>query len=422
MKKRIIAASLISASLLSACSLGGSSETVIGEFNFSPKILNPDPTGFEVLENQVSAFTVTAIDQNLDPLSLSISGTDADLFIHLGGGVIEFRDAPDHEMPADADTDNRYDMTITVSDGESSDVVDFAVTVLDDVTDNVVVTKTSCENVTSINGLIPEGFKSCAMTIGETDRSFLMYLPKLSIDQDQQTPLLFSLHGNNELAQDNAVYTNFAQIADKSGTLIVFPQASVSYKSAQTEWDRNGDNIFISAISDYMIDNYDIDAGQIYAAGKSEGGAMVFDLACKADNPFSAIGVVGGSMTPSSLINCNANTAMPLVQIHGKLDNLIPIAGSSTYLHLDAVTEFWSKTNKCSSIADVSVISDKDSDADLMGGISAKLGGCELNTSIEVYSLNGLGNEWPNQQSFDIDASAILWQFMSSYDRNGSIQ
>ena len=45
--------------------------------------------------------------------------------------MLEFRNPPDYEAPADADTDNVYEVTVVAGDGTDSDTLDVSVTVTD---------------------------------------------------------------------------------------------------------------------------------------------------------------------------------------------------------------------------------------------------------------------------------------------------
>ena len=78
-------------------------------------------TSVDVAENQTAAYTAVATDADGDPLTYSLSGTDAALFmIDATTGVVSFIEAPDFEMPGSADGDNVYDITVTASDGDNS--------------------------------------------------------------------------------------------------------------------------------------------------------------------------------------------------------------------------------------------------------------------------------------------------------------
>ena len=91
------------------------------------------PATATVAENQRSAYTAVATDADGDPLSYSLSGTDAALFtIDPATGVVNFRTPPDFEMPGSADGDNVYDITVTASDGDNTTNHDVVITVTDE--------------------------------------------------------------------------------------------------------------------------------------------------------------------------------------------------------------------------------------------------------------------------------------------------
>ena len=69
-------------------------------------------------ENAVATvYTAQATDADNDALAYSISGTDSSHFtIDSASGVIAFNSPPDHEQPADSDSDNAYDLAIAATD------------------------------------------------------------------------------------------------------------------------------------------------------------------------------------------------------------------------------------------------------------------------------------------------------------------
>ncbi|MCB9775988.1 MAG: DUF4347 domain-containing protein [Nitrospiraceae bacterium] len=89
-------------------------------------------------ENITAVTTVTATDVDVpaDTLQYSIiGGADMALFsIGSGTGVLVFNTAPDFEAPGDANTDNVYEVTVQVSDGNGGfDTQAISVTVVDNV-------------------------------------------------------------------------------------------------------------------------------------------------------------------------------------------------------------------------------------------------------------------------------------------------
>ncbi|SFJ37360.1 Ig-like domain-containing protein [Jannaschia pohangensis] len=95
-------------------------------------------TGFDatpsVLENTTAVTTLTGDDPDAtDEITFAISGgADAALFeVDASSGELRFVDAPDFEIPTDADGDNAYDVQVSVSDGAETVTRDMTVTVTD---------------------------------------------------------------------------------------------------------------------------------------------------------------------------------------------------------------------------------------------------------------------------------------------------
>ena len=79
--------------------------------------------------------TVSASDSNGDSLTYSLSGEDGALFNISSSGVLVFRAAPDYDAPQDADQNNVYSISVSVSDGQVSTSTDVTITVVNRVTD-----------------------------------------------------------------------------------------------------------------------------------------------------------------------------------------------------------------------------------------------------------------------------------------------
>ena len=104
--------------------------------NSAPTITNSS-FAISVPENQTGAFTVTASDPNGDTLTFSLSGTDSSLLNISMDGVVSFNSAPDYEAPSDSNTDNVYEISVTVSDGSLTDSENFTISVTNDTSDDV---------------------------------------------------------------------------------------------------------------------------------------------------------------------------------------------------------------------------------------------------------------------------------------------
>ena len=101
-------------------------------------VINNSSLSISVIENQTSAFTISASDADGDSIVYAISGTDSALFNVSTSGVVTFKAAPDYENPSDGNIDNAYSLTASASDGSLSDSKNFIVTVTNDTSDDEV--------------------------------------------------------------------------------------------------------------------------------------------------------------------------------------------------------------------------------------------------------------------------------------------
>ena len=108
-----------------------------------------------VAENTTAVTTVTATDADLPAQTLELldrGGADAALFAIDGDtGALTFLAAPDYEAPADANSDNVYEVTVQVSDGRLTDTQAISVTVRPVNDNNPVITSDGGGATASVN-------------------------------------------------------------------------------------------------------------------------------------------------------------------------------------------------------------------------------------------------------------------------------
>ncbi|WP_322529109.1 Ig-like domain-containing protein [Salinicola sp. LHM] len=113
-------------------------------------------TKASVAENTTgTVYTASGSDPENNPLTYTLSGTDAALFtLDTKSGALSFKSAPDYEAPADAGGDNVYDVTLTASDGKlssSAQALAISVTNANDAPVFTTSTKASvAENTTAV--------------------------------------------------------------------------------------------------------------------------------------------------------------------------------------------------------------------------------------------------------------------------------
>jgi glucose/arabinose dehydrogenase len=116
--------------LLAACGGGGAG-------GGNPPPAGNQPPGFtspgtaNASENGAgTVYQATATDPDGNSLAFSLSGgADRTAFAITAAGALSFAQSPDFEVPTDADQNNVYQVQISVSDGQTSAVLNLAVTV-----------------------------------------------------------------------------------------------------------------------------------------------------------------------------------------------------------------------------------------------------------------------------------------------------
>ena len=130
--RRLAAPAMILA-LLGGC--GGSDSTPSPTPTPTPAAANNAPVftstaSASIIENSTAAYVATVSDADNDPLTVTISGgTDAALFSIDATGKVSFTAPPNFDMPADADGNNVYELTLRVTDGKAAATLDVHVTV-----------------------------------------------------------------------------------------------------------------------------------------------------------------------------------------------------------------------------------------------------------------------------------------------------
>ena len=160
--------------------------TVTNENDNAPSFTSD--AAVSVAENQAVAYTALATDADGDPLSYSLSGSDAALFMIDGAtGEVSFIEAPDFENPGDADGDNVYDIVVTASDGTNSTDQAVAITVTDendgaafqrllDNPEEASVADFEAAGIERVNALTLDATRGLLQAVGEDDPATLASL------------------------------------------------------------------------------------------------------------------------------------------------------------------------------------------------------------------------------------------------------
>ena len=406
-------------------------EAAGSEENFAPVITNLSDE-ISYTDGELFSFFVTASDANDDPINFEILGQDSDRFsLDASSGRIVFREVPDPENPSDADSNSRYDFSVSVSDGELTSEKSFSILVVRTEKDNASRnTLSGCTEVTGqdVFGSELTNTIKCELVSANSSREFFVYIPeKYSTDQNP-APLLLSLHGYTSTARTNLSYSGFQELADEEGFLVVYPQGSILQTTQETHWNVGGwtvgsetdDVLFIEELLDHLDQNLSIDRSRVYSTGMSNGGFMSYELVCQLSDRIAAIASVTGTMTPQTYANCKPTRPVSVLQIHGLRDSVVPYRGNGIMTPIDQVMSYWASENNCSQRPETFQIPDSTDDG--FGGNRKIFGQCDNDTKVELITLEAMSHEWPiansSFRSHDLDAATEIWEFLSSFSLN----
>jgi len=204
---------------------------------------------------------------------------------------------------------------------------------------------------------------------------------------------------------------------------VIYPQGATT-ATLSTHWNVGGwtskstidDLDFVETIIGLIKDKIQIDETRIYSSGMSNGGYMGYHLACNLSNKFAAIASVTGSMTNDTYNDCNPTHPTPILQIHGLLDFVVPYDGNSGSKSIPDVIDYWVNYNSCSSDPETIIRYD---DYSLI--VYDTYTSCLNDVNVKLILHPEMGHDWPSLQSYNINASAEIWNFVSKFDMYGLI-
>ena len=221
------------------------------------------------------AYTAVATDADEDPLTYSLSGTDAALFtIDPATGVVSFITAPDFENPGDAGGDNVYDITVTASDGTNSTDQTVAITVTD------VYELIDLSTLDGTNGFILNG-------IDAGDRSGWSVSSAGDVNGDGYDDLIIGAWGAGETyviyggasAPGTEGALDLSALNGINGFMLTGIVGSIfSHGFVSSAGDVNGDGYDDLIIGAYGADSYAGETYVIYGGASAPGTGGVLDL------------------------------------------------------------------------------------------------------------------------------------------------
>ena len=274
-------------------------------------------------------------------------------------------------------------------------------------------------------------------------RNYVVEMPR-DFDGTRSVPLLVVLHGAGQTPNEIRNVTQFGQLVEELGFLAVYPEAiGLNWNDGRDvpglpAYDLDVDDVgFIGTVIERLTTSYAIDLSRVYAVGMSNGALMTHRLAWEAPELFAAVAPVMGAIPVNLFAPPYPGASMPMLIMNGTVDDVVPWEGGDVYYEgqfigtLVSVPDsvaFWVAHNHCVEPPEVVALEDVDPQDGTRVYREYYAPGPD-EAEVVFYRIEGGGHAWPGGHynlwlnavmtglSQDIDASRVIWEFCSQYQR-----
>ena len=281
-----------------------------------------------------------------------------------------------------------------------------------------------CVALCVLSGCSDEVETTHSVTVDGVVRGYSVHVPS-GYDGATALPVLFNFHGNGGTAQSFMDWTDMTALADQERFLLIYPQGSLL--DGAPHWNPSppgegnkstADDLgFVAAMLDAVIAEYNVDAQRVYACGYSNGGMMAYGLACAMSERIAAVGSVSGTMLGGAE-SCvpGATHPMPVINIHGTDDFVLPYEGAPGYTAAADVMAYWAGV---SGITEEPVMESQDDDGTVIERYLYEAG--DSGSTVAHYKVIGGGHVWFTDLTYEGEGTGeLVWGFLSQFDLEGA--
>lgn len=242
------------------------------------------------------------------------------------------------------------------------------------------------------------------------DRQYKVHKPE---NLKEKPGILFVLHGYGGDANWSE-NLGFNQLSDSLGFIVCYPQglkdqSGLNHWNARLTISQVNDLAFLSELAKKLQEKYQIDKEKTFVSGFSNGGYMSYTLGCEASHIFKGIASVGGMMSEYTWNNCKPSESIPVLEIHGQKDYIVPINGKVNAKGgwagsggSEAIIKKWVQINHCT-IQDEIQYSEK--------AIGYRYSNSKNKNTVEYIKIDNYGHRWPKDDKSRINACEIICTF-----------
>ncbi len=231
---------------------------------------------------------------------------------------------------------------------------------------------------------------------------------------DEPAPIVLLLGGYDYFSRDLDDWIRLSGLVDSYGFALVLADGTVDrwgspfWNATDTCCDYAGTEIDDVAWLEGLIEELgarpDVDGDRVYVIGHSNGAFMGYRLACEPDSPVDALVSIAGSgwLNPQ---DCKATHPISLLQVHGTLDDVMPIGGDADAPGALTMLSRWVDRAGCSGF-------DNDGVLDMVGGPEDEThvrsaGACPDGLDVRLWAMFGTDHYPDFHKAFPV--SAIQW-------------
>lgn len=229
-------------------------------------------------------------------------------------------------------------------------------------------------------------------------------------------PLVLGLPGAGQTARDFAAYTGYSTLADRAGFSVAYPTAT----GARPFWNISGsqpgkpdDVDYLRRVIGAAVAATCADPGRVGVTGVSNGGGMSARMACDASDLIAAAAPVAGGY--GSLPDCHPARPVPILEIHGFEDRVVPYAGRGPQAS-GAVPKFleqWRALDACQGAP--AQRRPRPNVTELRWGT------CAGGTVVQHERIADAEHGWPGEDDLDgragFSSTRRTWDFLKSFRR-----
>jgi polyhydroxybutyrate depolymerase len=254
------------------------------------------------------------------------------------------------------------------------------------------------------------GLETNSISVNQTIRTYLTYSPSVT---SGLIPVIIDFHGGAGTAEEQYITSNFIEIADREGILVVYPQADVRAGSVwNTLHSDEGNKVagvddfgFIAAIIESLDLNPTIDTSRIYVSGYSNGAAMAYQIACHLNDDIAGFVVMSGLFPLEAEYPCVITHETAGIIINGTSDYERPMTGIEGYaLPVRQAASWWAIQNESTQ---ETIIQDEN--------IERTTYETEAGTQIQLFIVEGGGHDWFTFYVDDMPMNEFIWEFLSNF-------